>query len=44
MSTAEHARDVAAIEQLVAAAERFQSDGERFAELLTDDYAVPVIA
>jgi uncharacterized protein (TIGR02246 family) len=40
MSTAEHAQDAAAIEQLVADAERFQSDVERFAELLTDDYAV----
>jgi uncharacterized protein (TIGR02246 family) len=39
MSTPQ-ADDVAALEQLVADAERFQSDTDRFVELLTDDYVV----
>ena len=40
MSTTPQAHDVAALEQLVADAERFQSDTDRFVELLTDDYIV----
>jgi uncharacterized protein (TIGR02246 family) len=44
MSTSAQAQEIAALEQLVADAERFQNDTEQFVELLTDDYTVVNIA